>query len=59
MSFYRYLPVPSDRMGVIWTLLTVPDAIVLEYGPAGTTHYSVSAYVQWGLKQTRKFLLPI
>ena len=41
MSLCRYLPTPSDRMAVMWTLLTVKDAVVLEYGPAGTTHYCV------------------
>ena len=54
MSLYRYLPVPSDRMGIIWALLTVPDAIILEYGPAGTTHYSVSAYGAMGLETNQK-----
>ena len=46
---YRYLPTPSDRMGIIWTLLTVKDAVVLEYGPAGTTHFSVGTYGAMGL----------
>ena len=35
MSLCRYLPVPSDRMGIIWSLLSVKDSIILEYGPAG------------------------
>ena len=41
MSLCRYLPVPSDRMGIIWSLLSVKDSIILEYGPAGTTHFSI------------------
>lgn len=41
MSLCRYLPVPSDRMGIIWSLLSVKDSIILEYGPAGTTHFSM------------------
>lgn len=49
MSLHRYLPTPSDRMGVIWTLLTIKDAVVLEYGPAGTTHFSIGAYGSMGL----------
>lgn len=32
MSLCRYLPVPSDRMGIIWSLLSVKDSIILEYG---------------------------
>lgn len=44
MSLCRYLPLPSDRMGIIWSLLAVEDSIVLEYGPAGTTHYSMGLY---------------
>lgn len=50
MSLCRYLPVPSDRMGVIWTLLSLKDAVVLEYGPAGTTHYSVGMYSAMGVE---------
>lgn len=50
MSLCRYLPAPSDRMGIIWTLLSVKGAVVLEYGPAGTTHYSVSMYGQLGVE---------
>lgn len=49
MSLCRYLPTPSDRMAVMWTLLTVGDAIVLEYGPAGTTHYCVSLFGAMGI----------
>lgn len=49
MSLCRYLPTPSDRMAVMWSLLTVEDAVVLEYGPAGTTHYCVSLFGQMGI----------
>lgn len=54
MSLYRYLPTPSDRMGITWTLLTVKDAIVLEYGPAGTTHFSVGTLGKLGLDSGQK-----
>lgn len=40
MSLTRYLPIPSDRMGILWTLLSMDDAIILEYGTAGTTAYA-------------------
>ncbi len=49
MSLCKYLPTPSDRMGVIWTLLSVKGAVVLEYGPAGTTHFSVGLYGSMGV----------
>lgn len=49
MSLCRFLPTPSDRMGIIWSLLSVNDAILLEYGPAGTTHYSMGLYGALGL----------
>ncbi len=26
----RYLPTPSDRMGLLWTLLTIKDGVILE-----------------------------
>ena len=56
MSLVRFLPTPSDRMGIIWSLLAVQGAIVLEYGPAGTTHYSLGLYGGLGLRfQNRMF----
>lgn len=56
MSLVRFLPTPSDRMGIIWSLLAVHGAIVLEYGPAGTTHYSMGLYGGLGLRfQNRLF----
>ena len=56
MSLVRFLPTPSDRMGIIWSLLAVQGAIVLEYGPAGTTHYSMGLYGGLGLRfQKRMF----
>lgn len=48
MSLTRFLPTPSDRMGILWTLLTVKDSVVLEYGPAGTTHFSVGLFGSLG-----------
>jgi nitrogenase molybdenum-iron protein alpha/beta subunit len=44
MPFYRFLPTPSERMGVLWTLSTIKDACIVEYGPAGTTHYGIESY---------------
>lgn len=56
MSLTRYLPLPSDRMGIIWNLLTISDGIVLEYGPAGTTHFSMSLFGELGAdKENRLF----
>ena len=49
MSLCRYLPTPSDRMAIMWTLLRVGDAIVLEYGPAGTTHYCMGLFGSMGI----------
>lgn len=49
MSLCRFLPVPSDRMGIVWSLLSIKDAMLLEYGPAGTTHYSMGFYSAVGV----------
>lgn len=49
MSLTRYLPQPSDRMGILWNLLNIEESIVLEYGPAGTTHFSMSLYGELGV----------
>lgn len=49
MSLCRYLPTPSERMGILWSLLGIKEAIVLEFGPAGTTHYSVGTVSELGI----------
>ncbi len=54
MSLCRYLPTPSDRMAVLWSLLAINGAVVLEYGPAGTTHYSMILYGKLGVSQDGK-----
>ncbi len=41
MNLYKYYPVASDRMGIIWTLCTIKDVCIIEFGPAGTTHYAI------------------
>lgn len=45
MSFYKYFPTPSDRMGALWTLDTIEDAYIIEFGPSGTTHFSIEGIV--------------
>lgn len=41
MSYYKYFPTPSDRMGALWTLDSIEGACVVEFGPAGTTHFAI------------------
>lgn len=49
MSLYRHFPTPSDRMGIIWTVLPVKDTVVIEYGPSGTTHYGAETIMDLGI----------
>lgn len=49
MSLCRMFPSPSDRMAIIWTLMPIEGAVVLEYGPAGTTHFGAGMYSSLGL----------
>lgn len=49
MSLCRFYPPASDRMAIMWSLMPVEDAIVLEYGPAGTTHFGGGLYSSLGI----------
>lgn len=40
MAIYRYLPIPSDRMGFLWAVTNIPEVAVLEFGPMGTTNFA-------------------
>lgn len=53
MSLCRFYPSPSDRMAIIWSLMPVGNAVVLEYGPAGTTHFGGGLYSSFGLELGR------
>ncbi len=46
MRLYNDLPIPSDRMGLLWTLGAIRDICIVEYGPAGTTHYALESLMQ-------------
>ena len=56
----RYLPTPSDRMGLLWTLLTIKDGVILELGPSGTTHYLslIHIFLYRKNQQDPKIVLP-
>lgn len=49
MSLCRFYPLPSDRMAIMWSLMPIEGAIVLEYGPAGTTHFGGGFYSSFGI----------
>ncbi|SHK66487.1 Nitrogenase molybdenum-iron protein, alpha and beta chains [Anaerocolumna jejuensis DSM 15929] len=40
MGLYKYHPVPSGRMGALWTLATIKGAVVLEFGSMGHMIYA-------------------
>ena len=54
MSLTRFLPLPSDRMGILWSLLNIEDSVIVEYGPAGTTHYSMGLFGELGIEQENR-----
>lgn len=49
MSLCRNYPTPSNRMGVMWSLIPLKNSVVLEYGPAGTTHFGAGFYSSLGI----------
>ncbi|MDE6182192.1 MAG: nitrogenase component 1, partial [Eubacteriales bacterium] len=49
MGLIKHFPTPSDRMGIIWSALPIKDAIVIEYGPNGTTHYGTELFMDLGI----------
>lgn len=57
MSLTKLLPTPSDRMGLLWNLLALSDACILEYGPAGTTHYGLGLIGDLDLKTDNRYFV--
>lgn len=54
MSLTRYLPTPSDRMGLLWTLLSINDSVILEYGTAGTSTFAMRILMGMGIDTTNR-----
>ncbi|WP_371377089.1 nitrogenase component 1 [Sporomusa aerivorans] len=40
MGLHRFKPLPSGRMGILWTLATIRDAALIEFGCMGHMLYS-------------------
>ena len=51
MGLFKNFPIPSERMGELLALLPVEGIAILEFGPAGTTHFSIEGF---GSLQTKK-----
>ena len=49
MGLIKHFPTPSDRMGIICSALPIKDTVVIEYGPAGTTHYGTELFMELGI----------
>lgn len=41
MEVSKFFPIANDKMGELWTLASIKDACVIEFGPAGTTHFAI------------------
>lgn len=44
MGLYKYYSIPSDRMGALWTLLSIKESCILEFGTAGTTRFALNNF---------------
>lgn len=44
MGLYKYYSIPSDRMGALWTLLSIRGACILEFGTSGTTRFALNNF---------------
>ncbi|WP_324823935.1 nitrogenase component 1 [Sinanaerobacter sp. ZZT-01] len=54
MKLYKNYPVPSDRMGLLWTLSGIKDLVLVEFGPEGTTRYLLESLKYFGEEANAK-----
>lgn len=40
MGLHKFKPIPSVRMGILWTLASIKDAALIEYGCMGHMLYA-------------------
>ena len=56
MGLYKYYPVPSDRMGALWTLLPINDSCIIEFGTSGTTRFELNSFAKMqGIQNSKIF----
>jgi nitrogenase molybdenum-iron protein alpha/beta subunit len=55
MGLYKFKPLPSGRMGTLWTLCSVRDAVVLEYGCMGHMNYASRAISMAGIQACKLY----
>ena len=56
MPLYKNFPEPSGRMGLLWTLGAIQDAVVLEFGSMGHMLYAEKWMSQTGLQKRSRLL---
>ena len=49
MGLYRFKPIPSGRMGILWTLSGIREACVVEFGCMGHMLYGANALKRGGI----------
>ena len=54
MGLYKYYPIPSDRMGALWTLLPIKGSCILEFGTSGTTRFELNSFAKMQGNQNSK-----
>lgn len=54
MPLYKNMPEPSGRMGLLWTLGTIKDAAILEFGSMGHMLYAEKWMSQTGISDRSK-----
>lgn len=51
MGLYKFRPEPSSRMGISWTLSTIKEACIIEYGCMGHMYYGNASLIRKGIYQ--------
>ncbi len=51
MGLHKFKPVPSGRMGILWTLASVKDAALIEYGCMGHMLYARTSLNRAGVPE--------
>lgn len=54
MGLLRFKPLPSGRMGILWTLVPIRDAALVEFGCMGHLRYSRMALTRAGVLEACK-----
>lgn len=51
MALFKYFPIPNERMGRLWSLSSISDSVIIEFGPMGTSDFALFGFMHLNFRR--------